>query len=43
MAGPEEKRRSRVGIFGGTFDPPHIGHVAVARDVADHLDLDLLI
>jgi nicotinate-nucleotide adenylyltransferase len=29
-----------VGIFGGTFDPPHSGHVAVAADVADALALD---
>ena len=27
-------------MFGGTFDPPHIGHVAVAKDVADLLRLD---
>ena len=33
----------RIGVFGGTFDPPHIGHVAVATDVADALDLDLLL
>lgn len=32
--------RSRLGVFGGTFDPPHVGHVAVARDVADALALD---
>jgi len=31
---------SRVGLFGGTFDPPHSGHVAVAGDVADRLRLD---
>ncbi|MDZ7780336.1 MAG: nicotinate (nicotinamide) nucleotide adenylyltransferase [Gemmatimonadota bacterium] len=30
----------RVGVFGGTFDPPHVGHVHVAADVADHLSLD---
>jgi nicotinate-nucleotide adenylyltransferase len=29
-----------VGVFGGTFDPPHIGHLVTAIDVRDALDLD---
>jgi nicotinate-nucleotide adenylyltransferase len=33
----------RVGVFGGTFDPPHAGHVSVATDVADALGLDELV
>lgn len=32
-----------IGVFGGAFDPPHIGHVVVAQDVFEALDLDLLI
>lgn len=38
--GPEGEPPLRLGIFGGTFDPPHVGHVSVARDVADALTLD---
>lgn len=30
----------RVALFGGTFDPPHRGHVAVARAAADRFALD---
>lgn len=34
--------RRRVGILGGTFDPIHIGHIALARAARDALRLDEL-
>lgn len=30
----------RVALFGGTFDPPHRGHLAIARAAADEFQLD---
>jgi nicotinate-nucleotide adenylyltransferase len=30
----------RVGLFGGTFDPPHRGHLAVAHAVRERFQLD---
>ena len=35
--------RRRIGVFGGAFDPPHIGHLVVAQDVLERLNLDRLI
>ncbi len=34
---------SRVGILGGAFDPPHNGHVALAREAIDHFRVDRLL
>jgi nicotinate-nucleotide adenylyltransferase len=33
----------RVGVFGGTFDPPHVGHVAAAAEVRFVLSLDVVL
>ncbi len=30
----------RLGIFGGTFDPPHLGHQILAMEATDQLVLD---
>lgn len=32
----------KIGIFGGSFNPPHIGHVQVASEVAKKMGLDLV-
>lgn len=33
----------RLGLFGGTFDPPHLGHLLVAVDAFETLELDRLV
>lgn len=33
----------RIGIFGGTFDPPHIGHLILASEALDQMQLDSLL
>ncbi len=38
MSGPR-----RIGVLGGTFDPPHIGHLVTALDVRHLLRLDVVL
>jgi nicotinate-nucleotide adenylyltransferase len=37
---PEPRTGERLGIFGGTFDPPHVGHLVTAVNVRHELSLD---
>ena len=33
----------RIGFFGGTFNPPHNGHINLAREWSDRLSLDRIL
>lgn len=37
------QERRRVGLFGGTFDPPHVAHVVLAAAAVHQLELDELL
>jgi nicotinate-nucleotide adenylyltransferase len=40
---PAPERPARIGILGGTFDPPHAGHVAAGRAAVETLGMDRLL
>jgi nicotinate-nucleotide adenylyltransferase len=33
----------RLGVYGGSFDPPHVGHLLVVTDAAEALGLDRVV
>jgi len=35
--------REKIGLFGGTFDPPHIGHLILTSEAAHQFDLSRLL
>jgi nicotinate-nucleotide adenylyltransferase len=35
--------REQIGLFGGTFDPPHLGHLILASEAYSQLGLDRLL
>ncbi|MCE0499267.1 MAG: nicotinate-nucleotide adenylyltransferase [Methylacidiphilales bacterium] len=44
MKGPGAKTsRLRLGIYGGTFDPVHSGHILLARDALEQVRLDAVL
>ncbi len=36
-------RRRRIAFFGGSFDPPHLGHIGIARAAQIALELDTVL
>ena len=33
----------KIGVFGGTFNPPHLGHVNICREFSRHIGFDRLL
>ena len=42
-AEPVELRTMRLGVYGGSFDPVHLGHLLVAQAAREELELDRVV
>ena len=38
-----KKNHKKIGLLGGTFDPPHIGHIKISREAKKKFKLDYII
>lgn len=43
MTGRGDDPRRRIGILGGTFDPPHLAHLAIAEEAREALGLERVV
>jgi nicotinate-nucleotide adenylyltransferase len=41
--GTDNNMEEKIGLFGGTFNPIHIGHLRVAQEVLENFELDKII
>ncbi len=41
--GRQEKKNNQIILFGGTFDPPHLGHLIIAEQAREQLGCDYLL
>ena len=37
------EKKTKIGIFGGTFNPPHLGHVRLANEAAEKIGADKIL
>lgn len=43
IAVTQDAPSKRLGLFGGSFNPVHNGHLAIARDVREHMQLSRIL